>query len=132
MRRLGYQRYADQGGDLSALITPAHGRVAPESVIGIHVNAATVGFSPLGPVPEDVQAQLTDQERQRVASLDTFGSDGSGYMAIQSTPPADPRLRLDRLSGRATRLDDGEVQGVVEPSAELPEDAVDRTRCSPT
>ena len=36
------------------MITPELGRAAPESVIGIHVNAATVGFMALGPVSERV------------------------------------------------------------------------------
>jgi epoxide hydrolase len=92
MRRLGYERYAAQGGDMGALITPELGRVAPESVIGVHVNAATVGFQPLGPVPEDVQAQLTDQERQRLAAIGMFAAEGSGYQAIQSTRISAPRL----------------------------------------
>jgi len=90
------------------------------------VNATTVGFTPLGPVPEDVQAQLTDQERQRLASLGTFSSDGSGYMAIQSTRP-------QTLAYGLTDSPVGQLAWITEkfkewsnPSAELPEDAVDR------
>ncbi|EOD63202.1 hydrolase [Amycolatopsis vancoresmycina DSM 44592] len=87
MRRLGYERYAAQGGDLGALISPELGRVAPGAVIGIHVNAATVGFQPSGPVPEAVRAQLTAAERQRLAALGRFTAEGTGYRAIQSTRP---------------------------------------------
>jgi pimeloyl-ACP methyl ester carboxylesterase len=123
MRRLGYERYAAQGGDMGALITPALGRVAPESVIGIHVNAAAVGFQPLGAVPEDVQAQLTDEERQR---LGAFDDDGTGYRAIQSTRP-------QTLAYGLTDSPVGQLAWIIEkfkewssPSAELPEDAVDR------
>jgi hypothetical protein len=39
MRRLGYERYLVQGGDFGGLVSPEVGRVAPESVIGVHVNA---------------------------------------------------------------------------------------------
>ena len=39
MRRLGYERYGAQGGDYGSLISPALGRVAPDKVIGVHVNA---------------------------------------------------------------------------------------------
>ncbi|MFI6937140.1 epoxide hydrolase family protein [Streptomyces sp. NPDC050287] len=126
MRRLGYELFAAQGGDLGALITPELGRVAPESVIGIHVNAATVGFRPLGPVPEDVVAKLTDQERQRLAAIGEFAAEGSGYRAIQSTRP-------QTLAYGLTDSPAGQLAWIIEkfkewsnPSAELPEDAVDR------
>lgn len=126
MRRLGYGRYAAQGGDMGALISPALGRLAPDSVIGIHVNAASVGFQPLGPVPEDVQAQLTDEERQRLAAISAFGEDGTGYRAIQSTRP-------QTLAYGLTDSPVGQLAWIIEkfkewsnPTAELPEDAVDR------
>jgi len=57
MRRLGYQRYGAQGGDFGAFVSPDLGRVDPDHVIGVHVNAATVGFIPFGPIdPADLAA----------------------------------------------------------------------------
>src|SRR5829696_5667164 len=38
MRRLGYSRYAAQGGDVGAGVTDAMGRQAPEGLLGIHMN----------------------------------------------------------------------------------------------
>src|SRR5213083_2473947 len=38
MQRLGYTRYVAQGGDVGSQITDAMGRLAPEGLIGIHVN----------------------------------------------------------------------------------------------
>ncbi|GGN89920.1 microsomal epoxide hydrolase [Streptomyces albiflavescens] len=126
MRRLGYERYGAHGGDLGALISPELGRIAPESVIGVHVNAASVGFIPLGPVPDDVQAELTDQERRRLASIATFTTDGFGYNAIQSTRP-------QTLAYGLTDSPVGQLAWIFEKfkewthsSAQLPEDAVDR------
>ena len=126
MRRLGYERYGAQGGDLGALISPALGRVAPESVIGVHVNAASVGFIPLGPVAEDVQAELTDRERQSLAAIGRFTSDGFGYNVLQSTRP-------QTLAYGLTDSPVGQLAWIMEKfkewthsSAELPEDAVDR------
>ncbi|WP_151478801.1 epoxide hydrolase family protein [Streptomyces albicerus] len=126
MHRLGYERFAAQGGDMGALITPEIGRVAPESVIGIHVNAANVGFQPMGPAPEDVVAKLTDQERQRLEAIGMFAAVGSGYMAIQLTRPQTVAYGL-------TDSPAGQLAWIIEkfkewsnPSAELPEDAVDR------
>jgi epoxide hydrolase len=39
MRRLGYDRYVAQGGDMGGLISPWVGRVDPGHVLGVHVNA---------------------------------------------------------------------------------------------
>ncbi|MFF3712541.1 epoxide hydrolase family protein [Streptomyces phaeochromogenes] len=126
MRRLGYERYGAQGGDLGALISPALGRIAPGSVIGVHVNAASVGFIPLGPVAEDVQAELTDRERQSLAAIGRFTSDGFGYNVLQSTRP-------QTLAYGLTDSPVGQLAWIMEKfkewthsSAELPEDAVDR------
>jgi pimeloyl-ACP methyl ester carboxylesterase len=38
MKRLGYERYAVHGNDGGAIISPVLGRLAPEHVIGVHVN----------------------------------------------------------------------------------------------
>jgi hypothetical protein len=51
MSRLGYSRYGAQGGDMGAFVSPELGRLAPDRVVGVHVNAASYGFIPLGPVP---------------------------------------------------------------------------------
>ena len=47
MRRLGYDRYGAQG-DFGAFISTALGKAAPDNVVGVHLNAATYGFHPLG------------------------------------------------------------------------------------
>jgi pimeloyl-ACP methyl ester carboxylesterase len=38
MSRLGYDRYVAQGGDIGANVTDAMGRLAPEGLVGIHLN----------------------------------------------------------------------------------------------
>jgi pimeloyl-ACP methyl ester carboxylesterase len=87
MRRLGYDRYAAQGGDFGAFVAPDLGRVDAEHVVGVHVNAATMGFIPFGHVPEEEQAALTDVERGRLGRLQTYMADGNGYFQIQATRP---------------------------------------------
>jgi epoxide hydrolase len=84
MARLGYERYGAQGGDFGALISPDLGRVDPDHVVGVHVNAATVGFIPFGEVDE---SGLTDVERGRIARMKRFLSEGNGYFQIQGTKP---------------------------------------------
>jgi len=87
MTRLGYQRFGVQGGDAGAIIGPEIGRLAPEKVIGVHVNAATMGFIPMGPIsPEDI-ASFNDREKTRVQRLQRFMAEHFGFNAIQSTRP---------------------------------------------
>src|SRR3989442_7296190 len=38
MSRLGYTRYVAQGGDIGANVTDAMGRMAPEGLLGVHLN----------------------------------------------------------------------------------------------
>ncbi|MGL3151888.1 epoxide hydrolase family protein, partial [Microbacterium sp. A82] len=45
MDRLGYDRFATQGGDIGAGVAPEIAQVVPDRVIGVHVNG-TLGFVP--------------------------------------------------------------------------------------
>jgi pimeloyl-ACP methyl ester carboxylesterase len=87
MQRLGYQRYGAQGGDVGAGISADLGRVDPERVVGVHVNAATVGFMPFPPLPEAELAELTEAEQARVERIGRFMSEDFGYAQLQSTRP---------------------------------------------
>jgi pimeloyl-ACP methyl ester carboxylesterase len=87
MERLGYARYAVQGGDAGAILGPEMGRLAPERIIGIHVNAATMGFMPFGPIDEAVSAKFTDAERERVARMQDFLQTKFGFNLLHSHQP---------------------------------------------
>lgn len=87
MSRLGYERYGVQGGDMGAIIAPELGRIAASQVSGVHVNAATMGFVPFGPVDDAVAASFTDAENIRLARLGQFMSERFGFNAIQSSRP---------------------------------------------
>ncbi|MBO0702802.1 MAG: epoxide hydrolase [Candidatus Dormibacteraeota bacterium] len=126
MRRLGYPRYGAQGGDLGAMISPELGRAAPDHVVGVHVNAASVGFIPLGPVDPGLMSELTDAERVKLGMIQRFTSDQWGYNALQSTRP-------QTLAYALTDSPAGQLAWIVEKfkewtdeAHELPEDAVDR------
>ena len=84
MDRLGYDRFATQGGDIGAGVAPEVARVAPDRVIGVHVNG-TLGFVP--GVDEETAASLTDLERDRLQRTGEFMQNEFGYIAIQSTRP---------------------------------------------
>ncbi|MEV0581832.1 epoxide hydrolase family protein [Nonomuraea sp. NPDC050310] len=84
MTRLGYERFGAQGGDFGAFIAPDLGRVAPDRVVGVHVNAASVGFIPMDEVDPE---QFTEAERVRLQRLNDYTSGGNGYFQIQATKP---------------------------------------------
>ena len=86
MRRLGYERYLVQGGDFGGLVSPEVGRVAPENVIGVHVNAL-VTLGAIDWQSEDPTAGLTEAEIAKVYSAAARWRARSGYAAIQSSRP---------------------------------------------
>lgn len=126
MRRLGYGRYGAQGGDLGALISPELGRTAPGHVAGVHVNAASVGFIPLGPVDPSVIAGLSDAEKVKLGKVQRFTSDQWGYNALQSTRPQTLAYSLsDSPAGQLAWIVE-KFKEWTDDAHELPEEAVDR------
>jgi pimeloyl-ACP methyl ester carboxylesterase len=122
MNRLGYPRYGAQGGDTGAIVSPELGRIDPDRVVGVHVNNL-VTF-PSGDPAELVG--LTDADRARLELLTTWGRDLAGYAVLQSTRP-------QTIAYALTDSPVGQLAWIVEkfkewtdPSAALPEDAVDR------
>jgi pimeloyl-ACP methyl ester carboxylesterase len=63
MRRLGYERYGTQGGDLGAYVAPEVARAAPEQVAGVYV------ISGLGFPSEDDVPEMTDDERAAYSQM---------------------------------------------------------------
>lgn len=91
MKRLGYTRYAAQGGDWGASVVQVMGRQAPAGLAGIHTNfpatvPADVGAALAvgGPAP----AGLTEQERAVFEGLKKYGMEGNrAYLAMMSARP---------------------------------------------
>ena len=128
MHRLGYHRYGTQGGDIGAGVSPMVARADPESVVGVHVNAATVGFMPFPPVPAEELAELTELERHRVRMIERFMAEMYGYNLQQSTRPQTLAYGLhDSPVGQLAWIVE-KFQEWTDPARELPEDAVDRDR----
>jgi epoxide hydrolase len=122
MTRLGYDRYGLQGGDIGAFEAPLMGQLAPERIVGVHVNAL-VTF-PSGD-PADLEG-LTEAEQERIARFRNFEQDMSGYMAIQGTRPQTQAYGLaDSPAGQLGWILE-KFKEWTDPSADLPEDAVDR------
>lgn len=85
MSRLGYERFAVQGGDVGAGVAPEIGRLAPERVIGVHANGSLGSF--VGQVDDETAAALTPLERDRLRRVGEFMQREFGYIAMQSTRP---------------------------------------------
>ncbi|WP_431278864.1 epoxide hydrolase family protein [Leifsonia poae] len=119
MHRLGYDRYGAQGGDSGSVISPTLGRLAPEHVVGVHVNGG-LGF-PTGD-PAEFE-NLTPAELGRLAQYQDM--DRSGYAIIQSTRPQTLAFGLeDSPAGQLAWIVE-KFKEWTDPARELPEDAVD-------
>ena len=124
MDRLGYDRYGAQGGDTGAVISPGLGRLNPDKVVGVHANGLAA-FTPVAPAEVD---DLTDVERERLKHLDYVRAEQSGYIMIQISRPQTLAHALhDSPVGQLAWIVE-KFKEWTDPSAELPEDAVDRDR----
>lgn len=128
MRRLGYERYGAQGGDWGSFVTPQLGRIAPDRVVGVHVNAASAGFIPFGEVSEEELATFTDAERGRLARIQAFLTDGNGYFQISATRPQTVSYGLaDSPVGQLAWIVE-KFKEWTHPAEAPPEAAIDRDR----
>ena len=79
MARLGYDRYAAQGGDWGAMITSAIGWRDAEHLAGIHLNMPLV-------IPA-VTDDITPQEQAALDAMTHYTTSEAGYSTQQSTRP---------------------------------------------
>ena len=90
MERLGYPRYAAQGGDWGALIVDMMGAQAPPGLIGIHTNMA-------GAIPPEIDAAafagaappagLDEEEKEAFNHVAFFYKHGLGYAQEMGNRP---------------------------------------------
>ncbi|MDQ7810294.1 epoxide hydrolase [Amycolatopsis sp. A133] len=121
MRRLGYEEYIPQGGDVGAWISLTLPAVDPGHVLGVHVNFLVT------PPPADPAAfaDLAPVDLARLERLKSFLDDRSAYMRLQASSPR-------TLSYALTDSPAGQLAWIVEKvrewsgAAKVPEDAVDR------
>ncbi|MFY0580742.1 hypothetical protein ACN28S_46625 [Cystobacter fuscus] len=81
MRRLGYERWAAQGGDWGAGVTTMLGYMAPAGLVGIHLNM--VMFQPT----HEERANADAHERKMLADAQRYDEQFSGYYKLQNTRP---------------------------------------------
>jgi microsomal epoxide hydrolase len=79
MDRLDHHRYGVQGGDWGSPIARAIGALAPDRVIGVHLN-----YLPTPPADLD---DPTDDELARIAGTRAYLAAPAGYLVTQQTRP---------------------------------------------
>ena len=80
MQRLGYTRYAAQGGDWGAVVTMYIGVQDPDNCLGIHMNLVLA-------MPDPTMGDLTEQEKSALEKMKYYNDWDSGYSKQQSTRP---------------------------------------------
>ncbi|WP_216903027.1 epoxide hydrolase family protein [Nocardia alni] len=83
MSRLGYRRYGAQGGDYGSLISAALGRIMPEQVIGVHVNALADAATGSG---QDFAA-LSESDRAKAMANQMWWFGHNGYATQMALRP---------------------------------------------
>ena len=88
MKRLGYTRYVSQGGDWGSRISESLGHLAPEGLLGIHMNL-------LNTVPPEISkavlagepVQAAWSEKEKLAFNQRKALNPIGYFAMQARRP---------------------------------------------
>jgi pimeloyl-ACP methyl ester carboxylesterase len=110
MKRLGYTQYVSQGGDWGSVVAQAQGRLAPQGLLGIHVNMPAT-------VPADIAAalkagkpapaSLSAREKAAYESMNRLYTRGGGYAGMMVTRPQTLGYSLsDSPSGQAAWIYD--------------------------
>ncbi|UFS60658.1 epoxide hydrolase family protein [Subtercola endophyticus] len=95
MRRLGYTRWAAQGGDWGAAVTTTLGHLRPEGLAGIHLNTPYA-------FPQTIPEDLSPEEKRAVDTLALYGGPLGGSNHLQATKPQTPGFALaDSPAGQA-------------------------------
>jgi pimeloyl-ACP methyl ester carboxylesterase len=95
MKRLGYEKWAAQGGDWGAVVTTALGAMRPEGLLGIHLNTQYA-------FPARIPDTLSPEERHAVDSLALYTGELGGSNHLQATKPETVGFALaDSPAGQA-------------------------------
>ncbi|MGY1652896.1 epoxide hydrolase family protein [Geodermatophilus sp. SYSU D01119] len=80
MRRLGYDRFGAQGGDIGSFVSANLGARHPDRVAGVHLNMVVTD-------PPPGQTEFDEREQRALDRMRTFRTDGSSYSHQHRTRP---------------------------------------------
>jgi pimeloyl-ACP methyl ester carboxylesterase len=128
MRRLGYERYGAQGGDVGSGIVGMLAGFDRDRVVGVHTNSDPLAvMGALDYLPEGAArlARLSKEDRAAVERARALTDAGSGYLKLQSNRPQTIAYSLtDSPVGQLAWIAENFKEWTDE-TAEVPEDAVD-------
>ncbi|MGI5519078.1 epoxide hydrolase family protein [Streptomyces sp. CA-106131] len=125
MRRLGYERFYAQGGDMGFVVSLALAKQHPEQVRAIHLNFWVSGADPTAELAGF--GELTEEEHSYVAKAHKLWSQEVAYSILQSSKPQTIGYALAGTPiGQAAWIVE-KFHGWTDNSG-LPEDAVARDR----
>lgn len=118
MSKLGYERFASQGGDWGAFVTGQLGHKHAERMIGVHITTPiALDFMEFKGIDPD---DFTPEEQGKLARIGEVTAEGMGYFFLQKTKPQTPAIALnDSPAGLLAwivekRRDWGDCEGDVE------------------
>lgn len=95
MQRLGYRKWAAQGGDWGSGVTHALGLMRPAGLLAAHVN---LPFA----FPQEIPTDPTPEEKRAIDDAAAYMTEQSGYYKLQSSKPQTVAYALaDSPSGQA-------------------------------
>jgi pimeloyl-ACP methyl ester carboxylesterase len=128
MRRLGYERYGAQGGDVGAGIVGMLAGIDRERVLAVHTNSDPLAvMGSIDYLPEGAARieSLSEDDRAAVERTRAISQEGSGYLKLQSNRPQTIAYSLnDSPVGQLAWIFEN-FKEWTDVTAELPEDAVD-------
>ncbi|HEY0260363.1 MAG TPA: epoxide hydrolase [Lacisediminihabitans sp.] len=100
MKRLGYTKWAAQGGDWGSVVTTALGAMQPEGLVGIHLNTQYA-------LPAEIPGTLSPDERHALDTVAFYGGEIGGANHLQGTKPETIGIALaDSPAGQAAWIYD--------------------------
>lgn len=124
MRRLGYERYGAQGGDIGAGVSGVLSNI--DHVVGAHINTDPLALALIGvPLPDEMP-DLSEADQQSLEWMRRYVTEGKGYLQIQGTRPQTLAYGLNDSPAEQLAWIVEKFKEWTDPAADLPEDAVDR------
>jgi len=94
MERLGYRRFATQGGDWGSFISAQLGHKYAERIVGVHIHTpAPLSF--LDGKSWVTKDDYGPEDMPRLQKMRIFAAEETGYMALQRTKPQTPAIALN-------------------------------------
>jgi len=100
MKRLGYEKWAAQGGDWGSVVTTALGAMQPEGLLGIHLNTQYA-------LPAQLPETPSPEERHALETVSLYTGDLGAANHLQGTKPETIGIALaDSPAGQAAWIYD--------------------------